>query len=516
MKRALALSLALTLIALLGIVSASSALSEQEEQVIITEQLLVGDPSDAAGLTVTQRVEYDQSVRWTTDYRPGEPGSEETEFFFGDLYSEESDSSHWYYSGISISSDPGGYDQGYTNLEAGEVPESYRNIKLQQGQTLPDELIGINPAYHKLYIETEDGASGSEIIHLADYFDYYPLQFMIDVPGFDTWWGWTDAYEYLDYEKGAPRDSRLAINDYFRIPVMETETLELTIEKQSDGDLWSTGYGSTDSDSYQPWALAGHTDEAIWFTVNNRSQAGTVMDFSLVPGGYGIYRLPIPQDLTVEEQHLPNAVPLGQVETVCSLEDETVVTALQISLDQTRLYLTTLEEGRYYFSVYALEEFRLLQKTELASTDGISDYWHLQSFFYEQEELLILQLLNTDQGGDLFILLLPQEDDTFSLAFPAARGNIWEHTEHYSSFSNYAPRSFAWNGEKLAVIERLANHSLGNYTTYCCCAVSVFDETGLLYYSIMDHSLGLPTFSNYLCNYSYDDPLSVRWEEQVS
>lgn len=510
MKRALALTLILVLLGGAGLVLANRQVRSQEDQVVVTERILVGDPSLAEDITIYQQVEYDQHIRWDITYKLGEAPETSTVFTFSHDYLDYS--GQFTFSGLSAGTTPV-YEQGYSNLEAGEVTESYRSVKLERGENLPEELIGVNKAYHELYEETEAGEAGSKIIRLSDYYDYYPLQFMMEVPGFSTWWDWSEAFEYLDTQEGAPRDSRLAINEYFRIPVLEEETLEINIEKQASGQLWSTGYGSTESDSYQPWVLASYTDEAVYFIMNGRSSQGKVMDFSQVPGGYGIYRLPIPQNLTEEETHSPNMVPLGEVTTICSLDPEAVVTCLQVSDDQTRLYLVTIEDGVYYFTVMDLERYEILQKLELASCTNEEYYWNVQSSLYEKENVLILWLGYVDDTGDHFAVLIPQENGTFELEFLTEQAYVFDYAEDHGSFFVFSPETFAWNGEKLAVIERLSNQ-VHDQQTFCSCAVAIYDATGLVYYNVLDNSLGITSFDSYDCGGNYNTPLRVEWDAE--
>lgn len=507
MKRALALTLVLVLLGGIGLAAAAVTVGSQENQVTVTEQVFYGDSAEAEGLTVHQQVEYDNHIRWDITYQPGEAPAAETEFSFSPtMFHDEYEP---YYQGMCIQCLPD-YHQSYTSLESGKV--QVNSAKDQYGARA-EELVGINKAYHELYKETEAGEDGTKIIHLADYYDYYPLQFELDHPNHSTWWNWSLEFDYLASEEGAARDSRLAISEYFRIPVLEEETLELDIRKQADGQLWSTGYGSTDSDNYQMWTRSDYTDDAVYFTINNYTSDGKVMDLSMIPGGYGIYRLAVPSDPSQDAQHIPNKVPVQEVSTIFSLDPATVVTCLQVSEDQTRLYLLTIEDGQHMFTVLDLERCEVLQKMTLGPCSSESSYWDLQFSLYEKENVLILWLGYVDAVGDHFAVLIPQENGTFELDFLTERAYVFDYTEDHGSFFSFSPETFAWNGEQLAVIERLSNQ-VHDQQTFCSCAVAIYDASGLVYYSVLDNSLGITSFDTYDCDTNYNTPLRVEWDAE--
>ena len=506
MKRALALTLLLVLLGGVGLASGTVMIGSEADQVTVTEQVFYGQVSEVEGLAVHQQVEYDNHIRWDITYRPGEDPSAETEF----TYSPTTFDFNYegFYNGISISSSLD-YAQSYRSLETGQVQDN--SAKSQYGASA-EELVGINRAYHALYEETDAGEEGTKTIRLADYYDYYPLQFELSHPNHSTWWNWSLEFDYLEYEEGEARDSRLAILDYFRIPVLEDETLELSIQKQADGQLWSTGYSSTDSDSYQIWARADYTDDAVYFTINNYTTNGNVMDLSMIPGGFGIYRLGVPVTTMENAEHYPNKVPVQEVSTVFSLDPATVVTALQVSEDQTRLYLLTIEDGQHMFTVLDLETYEVLQKMTLGPCGNESFYWNLECYLYEKDNALIALVGAVADMNNAFCVLLPQADGTFEQAFLTQQESIYRYSEDLNVFTVYSAGSFDWDGTRLAVCDRLSDHSQSR-ATYCSFAISVYDASGLLYMSGADSSLGITSFDEYDCQPGYLEPLTVEWAE---
>ena len=507
MKRALVLTLILVLLGGVGLAGAAVTVGGQVDQVTVTAQVLYGDPAVADGLTVHQQIEYDDHIRWDITYRPGEEPVAETEFTFSPITLEYEYEP--YYEGMYIQCQPD-YDQSYSSLESGEVQT---NPSKDQYGARAEELLGINKAYHELYEETAAGESGTKTIYLADYYDYYPLQFHLDHPNHSTWWNWSLEFDYLTSEEGDARDSRLAINEYFRIPVLKEETLEIDIEKQANGQLWSTGYSSTDSDNYQMWTRSDYTDDAVYFTINNYTSNGKLADLSLVPGGFGIYRLSVPNNPSEDAQRYSDKVPVEEVSTVFSLDPETVVTCLQVSEDQTRLYLVTIEDGIYYFTVMDLDRYEILQRLEVSDCVNEDYYWNVQSYLYEKENVLILWLGYVDDLGDSFAVLLPQEDGTFELAFMTEQADVYAYVQDHGMYNNFSSQTFDWNGEQLAVVERLSNQ-IHYQQTICSCAVAVYDESGLVYYSLFDNSLGITSFDTYDCSGNYSVPLRVEWDAE--
>lgn len=84
----------------------------------------------------------------------------------------------------------------------------------------------------------------------------------------------------------------LGFRDFFKIPVIADEQVEISVSKGAGGRGISYGLKSTDSDSFSIRSESALTDDACYFTFTTRTVYGDIVDTNLIPGGYGIYRLP--------------------------------------------------------------------------------------------------------------------------------------------------------------------------------------------------------------------------------
>ena len=85
-----------------------------------------------------------------------------------------------------------------------------------------------------------------------------------------------------------------AWNDFFKIPVLEEEYMTFRLAKGSDGELFvTTDYSITKGgDDFGFNVQSCDTEDASYFFFDAHSLNGRVVDTSLIPGGFGIYRMP--------------------------------------------------------------------------------------------------------------------------------------------------------------------------------------------------------------------------------
>ena len=164
------------------------------------------------------RTRYEDYLFWETVYKPGREEEAVTEFAFSATPVRE------------------------------EAPVDYQGVHLENFQEYgldlnmqEDEHSGLDRAYYELFQETAPGEEKTRTIRLKDYQEYYFIGGYVEVPMLTVGLGGRMAYQYSEW---TPEMEALA--EYFKIPVLEEETREISITRHRDGDLHGLGGGSTD------------------------------------------------------------------------------------------------------------------------------------------------------------------------------------------------------------------------------------------------------------------------------
>ena len=187
-----------------------------------------------------------------------------------------------------------------------------------------------------------------------------------------------DAYEAED-----------KINDFLRIKVPDWQVVRLSHTRTWDADFQEM-YDDYDADiyagedTYYPKVMSAYTGEKLFFGVGNRSWRGQILDFSDTPGGYGVYMIPIRKIGTLKtaveyEQKtlfddyqiriVETAYKTGEPEVVLPLKPEDQLLGMSMSEDLTKLFVLTLEDGRFVATVMDTGSLQVLARIDLCEND---------------------------------------------------------------------------------------------------------------------------------------------------
>ena len=468
MRKTLMIFLALVLVCGCGAAFAAQAVSAPREEILFQEHIFSGDPAAADGLTVQLKTGMRYKLNWEStvqfsaqDYRA------ETEFRF---------------------------------LPAGqaEQPEmSYRGVEINfyhdASTTGSDDVFGFSTAYQSLLDTLSPGESGSMTIRFADYYDEYPFEFYIDLPGvrYGTLAGWEDASEDSDWPG---ERAQAALDRFFRIPVLQDEYVELGIDKNMDGTGSARSISSVrEGDRFWMNTESVITDDACFFWFGNRTDNDRLVDTSRIPGGYGVYMLPYgPLDPDAEASAFyggnENEVYTDRLTCFFPVDPETRIEHLGLTPDKTRLLLHTVENNIYYVTLIDCKTGDTLQKLAISDFDPKDNYVNIT----ETADFVCIQ-----QTQGRTCVLTQDADGLYQLALRS----------DYSPDDLYAPvyatvRAMAFDGTRLAIVNNdetvLANDGNrtksylagttealitpdGTYVDNCGFILTVFDETGLAY-----------------------------------
>ena len=242
---------------------------------------------------------------------------------------------------------------------------------------------------------------------------------------------------------------------------------------------------------------------------DNRSRNGNLVDTSQIPGGYGLYCLPLnPEEGgTVAERLGP-----GKLAMVYPLEETAYILNLELSADKTRLLLHTVEDGMYYVSVINRRDMTLEQKIPLAPMNVEEADYLIQT----RGDVTLVYL----HGKSIFVLGWENGSYGIRLKVPtptekgSPEGLVWADMRN---------REIAFDGERLAVVGSLPEELIwpGSYPTFVACGLylAVYDQQGLEYLAALPSSLddaNRPFYnSEYLsmgCMPRKIDPIQIRWD----
>ena len=468
MRKTLVIFLALVLVCGCGASLAAQAVGALREDITFQEHIFSGNPAAADGLTVQLKTGMRYKLNWEStvqfsaqDYRA------ETSFRF--LPSGRAEQREVSYHGVEI------------------------NFYRDAATTGSDDVFGFSTAYQSLLDTLSPGESGSMTIRFADYYDEYPFEFSIDLPGvrYETLANWENVSE--DSEWLGER-AQAALGRYFRIPVLPDEYVELGIDKDMDGKGSARSISSVmEGDRFWMNTECVVTDDACFFWFSNRTDQDKLVDTSLIPGGYGIYMLPYgPLSPEAEASAFyggnTNEVYTDQLTCFFPVDPETRIEHLWLTPDKTRLLLHTVENNIYYVTLIDCKTGAVLQKLEVSTFDPKENYANITEtadFVCIQQTQGRICVLTQDADGLYQLALLSEysPDALYSpvyatvraMAFDGSRLAIVNNDETVLvNYDNYTKGYLAGSTEALITPD-------GTYVDNCGFILTVFDETGLAY-----------------------------------
>lgn len=461
-----------------SMLSLSSQLGQHADDVKITETTVFGDRSEAGGITVDLWTEYRDASFWNTHVVTGEAMETVTTFYPSSPFEEETTSLKVPKFGITLR-DSIGYDYG--------------------DGVIPGTQNGLNDAFDALAAEILPGESKEKKITLADYMEYYALQVDITVPS-DDLLGYDEilatsrvikdekaASSWLsNLEPGSDQYVAQQFQEFFRIPVLQTEKIKIGLDKNRSGEIGGTSYGNDESEManlYSQFDIM--TEDAIYFTFRGHGTAGTLYDFSQVPGGYGIYKLPYSR---------ADGVDASQLSMVYSLDPTIEILAMELSPDQSDILLHTLESGTYRMTVIDLDTMTAKQYIETLHDMEFTyawDSWQGDDFMVIQysDRLMVFSITGDGSYQLDFAAQLPESDD---------EGWRWPD----------ASDVMIYDGERLVV----AGELLGTDVRDAFC-LTVYNRDGIAYHGAYKTSFNPEEVDSYSwsCNLLYENPLRLSW-----
>ncbi len=463
MKKVVCLLCILALLSCGGIVTVAAVVNQNKDTVTITEEVQYGDVTLADGFVVDLKVQYDDHLLWNTTYEKNSGEKTNTEFRF--LAQELV----W---AFEYRGDPVAINVSFdSNLDISSPIES---------------LSGLAKAYREIYEQMQPGTEVCKRVFVKDYYEYYPLFIRLELPNNDIWmderWlsdgsGFVNGEQEL-YEK---------FSEFFRIPVEECDSIEVVVDRDQSNGMMTQ---SSSSDYLQMYSNGVVTEDGMcYFTLNNKTSDGRVMDSSLIPGGYGMYSFRFGKPGTYSK----SGVDIDSLKMAHALDEQITILHLSLNKEQTKLLLFTEEAEEYYFSIIDRDTMELSRKFKLESWGEICEY----------DDFLVV-------SGEYVSLFAVTEDGGYEQRFAISA----EHPELQALRKLSPEASMDYNGEHLIVANWIVEEDY-NWMRSCNFYIMICGPEGLGYYGIYKNSLAVnpsTVYSGYNCLPFDEDAITVRWK----
>ncbi len=441
MKKGSFVFTALLVLLSVGFAAASGLLSAAAARPVVTETVLFGDASAAQGLRLEMPVHLAKALHWKISAEPQGParvtGSVDL-FKGGHTKPAESPA------------------RANTQLD---VHLSQRQLAMDEHQLEAQDAPAAAPIYQKLLAYTPQKGERSERIKLADYWENYPMQadlYFVRGSRIEDYPDWDAAATFLH-----------GLEDYFCFPIHPDETAVAAVQR-GEGDRLESLSLVCDEPLHNFRNYQAVTPNSVWLLPEMRDNENRIWDYSLVPGGRSLYRL----KLTGEQ--VPR---MEDLEPVLALGDEEEISQLEVSLDETQVFLLTRSENRQILRVFNGESAELVTALELEG-NGLCRLYPCDGFAVLEEP--------AEAGGAL--TLIRPVNGSWQPVWRAERPGL-EPLEGPAFMPNFA---LSKDGTRLAAASRTApqlKKGFGGLGRGCAFTLEVLDETGVLYAARYDVSL---------------------------
>lgn len=481
MRKALGLIAALLVLGAAAVGWCAKTIYAAHDQVQFKQTVLAGDPAAADGLTVQAHATYQNQIFWDSEITvQGDAPQTQTDYRFTQTKQKEA------------------AEQTYQGVEIYSMFEQSPMTGEEESQ---EQLTGIDRLFQELYDSLEPGEQVEKTVPVSEYYDYYPLTGMVDVPGYHDNFGVWRGY-------GPDDDTSVweTFSDFFRIPVLPEENLSVSLQKYDNGNT-SSGVGSGGGDAFPFYTQGVVLPETCYFIFSNRTQAGNLIDTSLIPGGYGIYALDYKSGIS--EASTDDYDASARVESGGSLQMDSLRMAFPIdpaeevlqlskwSDDQT-LFLYTKDKNDYFLTIIATDSMQQVQRIKLHTLTDSEPY---NFVVYENPDFQVCVVSKTVS------VLVPNGDGTFRLDMQTPS----------TLESLYLPWSvdgiaMAYRNGKLAFANEDYDRNTGVRNAVSFDLV-VLDEQGMQLYAKYQSSLQSDSHNTgEKVRFIYNHPLELAWQ----
>lgn len=490
MKKMIILLVVLLLTCGSALITITTIVNAEKSRVNYEQNILIGNYSQIEGLSVSFSCDLKENLFWDITCKLGEEAKANSSFHF----SRKAVHDDTLVGSIDMSVDFSAYLS-----------------KVMSNQTDNPQL---KAHIEEFGLSMENGSEKTLVVDISKYVDYYPFWAMVSIGDTGASWDGAEHWEDPLFEGTVEQFQK-----FFRIPVVDGHVLELVIEKDMEGKCHIGTVGSHgDDQGIYLWTESLITSDACYFIFPLEGDAGDLVDFGQVPGGYGLYRLNYRVDemeqVHIDENALELAFSLSQTEEFCTMH---------VDENEKTLYMVTYNENEYDLWLYVIdmENMQLMQRLNVYNSNQ-NPLWYAETFIYE--DFIVLDFykyfMETDSNGEYtdevedskeyFTLLTKGEDGKFKneMIVPALTDEVEKENPY---FYMRDARSWCWNGEQLVLTGMLTDskrESNGNFY------IAVYEEDCVVHFSEYISSLHTgysPNDYHYSCHLD-EKSNRVFWE----
>jgi len=465
MKKIFVLTLSLFILSVSSLILVSVAINSNNDTIEITEKVLLGNRDFAKGITVLSKTHYGNQLYWNTEYTIGEGAKPETKYeFFQEVQTEKLVSRAYYF---------------------------HIDTDIRYGcdfNTPAEEQVGLSRIYKELYDKCKAGERIVETIYLKDVYEYYPLRLKLSLP--NVHWTNNDYENLYNDEIGEEKYVVNKFIEFFKIPVFEDHQTTIGIGKDVNGVSISSYEGNSPEDyDFYFSSVSTHTEDTVFFTIINKNTRGQYADFSLVPGGYGIYSFkyqatPLLYGTGIDADSLNNVYPLDK---------DLRVTQLEISKNGKHLIMLGIKNNDTVLNVIDIETMSLLSEIIIENKTSSTIKYKEEIFAGIASGEIKNESDTVKTTEDFIVIIFPEdfaliktsEDGKYTLEFIAPKVNFVN--------KNYSPMDYGskmvYDGGRFIIVDSLYSYEL--QTELCGYYVAIYNKTGLIYYAEYASSLDI-------------------------
>ncbi len=418
MKRVICFVL-VVLLALSGTTYAHATLSRAQEEILIYPVLEQGDRAALSDRALDMTFQLDGHLYWDCDFRFA---GNETDTGFRFVREQEQDA--------------------YRQRQDFTV-----DAALNFGASTNGSLLTYRNPYGELFkdliAKTPDGETATQMLNLADYVDYYQ-------PTYEVMYESDTVYAYFALSSSGIlaghemyqdlRDYK-ALTDNFRFPVRAEEPLEVSITKDTLGNVSQFGMSAQRGLSLYFWTAMD--DNGVYFLPVFQDEDGTPLPYES-PRGHGVYFAPwIPEAngglVSTTHGQLPMSMPdMANARLLCPLEQFSIVEA-ELDPAANRIWVLTQDDSHFSMTTIDMATGAILAQNPVLprifrtvptyAPDGTPDGGHV----LESEHAAF------DRQGDY---LLVTSDSTLALLDSVGKPLLTAPFDEAGSIDNYSPRNF--------------------------------------------------------------------------
>lgn len=391
MKKKLAVLTALLVLGAVVLGTAYRVLQSSMKQVEVEYATQMGDPTAAEGLELKLNSSMENRLFWETTLDWGsEP---ETEFSYFRKGKPHKDSDY----GLHIWNALYGASYGEDLLRETNHFSTYEEWELDLFQDVSSR--------------TKPGTKRTEVVDLSDYVEMVPVQMWL-------------TYEELAGRYGVVVTAGDATSDIpelrltgefiqeleraFQFPISPDTRVAVSVEKDGDGEVSMVELGpagqaigtvvettagndsstaSCEEDRIQIDVLNAVGQQYDYFVIETESGKTGIVDYSHIPGGYGVYRMPL---------HTGRPLTMEDVEMVCPLDPERSVREMEYNDDESQLLITTAAGGEH--ETILILDVATGQKIQELPKDYAAYYYAGPDFLVQVREQELTLLLPDELG----------------------------------------------------------------------------------------------------------------------